>query len=135
MDDILMTLPMKENEQDIDLESYAEQEAVDDMAGDIDMAEYADSPEDQSATWWDVAKDVVVQPGLGLAAAFTWPADVLKIGMVGEALSDVDELEEAFKKEGKEFNKSEYLKNVAETSEFIPTQKLLEDYASNKLGF
>lgn len=118
----------------IDLQDYeAEQDDLD-MEGVVDLQEYASSSEAQEASWKDLAKDVIVQPALGIAKAFTWPFDVLKIGMVGEALSDLDELEEAFKKEGKPFDRSKYLKSVAETSQFIPTQQLLEEYVTDKIG-
>ena len=97
-----------------------------DSDGVIDLKEYTESGEEEKASWWDLAKDVVVQPALGLGAAFTWGLDVLKLGMVGEALSDLDEIEEAFQRVGKKFDRNEYLRVVAEQSEFIPTWDLLE---------
>lgn len=100
----------------------------------IDIEEYASSPEAQSDSWWNLAKDVIIQPALGIANRFTWPASVLKMGMVGEALSDLDELEEIAKREGVEFDRNKYLKDVSETMEFIPTQDLLEDVFSAKTG-
>lgn len=102
--------------------------------GVVDLKDYTESGEDEKATWWDVAKDVVIQPALGLGSAFTWGLDVLKLGMVGEALSDLDELEEAFQKAGKPFDRNEYLRAVAEQSEFIPTWDLLESTIEERAG-
>jgi len=109
-----------DEENVIDMNNYALQQDEDAEASAIDMKEYASSPEAEEATWWDVAKDTFVQPILGTLNAFTIPADVLKIGMMAEGLSGVDELEEAYKKAGKEFDKNDYIKKVAETSQYIP---------------
>jgi len=141
----LNTIDDQEDEEGvIDLTSYRKEQAApiqpidsreeEDSDGVIDMQEYKDSGEAQEWEWWDLAKDLVVQPALGAASAYTWPADVLKMGMVGEALSDLDELEEAFKKAGKPFDKSKYIQEVAETSQFVPTQELLEDAFTAKTG-
>ena len=117
----------------IDMDQFKNQEESDFEANAIDMNEYANSEEAQEADWWDFAKDVVVQPALGALSAYTWPADVLKIGMVGEAL-DTEELEAAYEKEGKTFDRSKYLKDVAETSQFIPTQGAAEEAFAAKTG-
>ncbi len=100
----------------------------------INMEEYAGSPEDEEATWEDVAKDVVIQPALGLAGAFTWGFDLLKMGMVGEALTDLDELENAFEKAGKPFDRDKYIQTVAEQSQYIPTQELAEELFQKGTG-
>lgn len=102
------------------------EKAEEDADGVVDLKDYTDSGEDEKASWWDVAKDVVIQPALGLGSAFTWGLDVLKLGMVGEALTDLDEIEEAFQRVGKKFDRNEYLRVVAEQSEFMPTWDLLE---------
>lgn len=127
--------PMQEELPREELSFSPEKEREEEKAdGVVDMGEYTESGEEEKATWWDVAKDVVVQPALGLGSAFTWGLDVLKLGMVGEALSDLDELEEAFQKAGKPFDRNEYLKTVAEQSEFIPTWDLLESTIEEKAG-
>ena len=36
-----------------------------DSDGVIDLKEYTESGEEEKASWWDLAKDVVVQPALG----------------------------------------------------------------------
>lgn len=130
--DSILNQPMEDSEDVIDMKEFSQAEDAND--GVIDMKEYSGSPEDESASWWDVAKDVIVQPALGIAQAYTWPADVLKIGMMGEGLSDLDELEDAFKKAGKPFDRNEYIRKVAETSQYVPTQSLLEDVVSAKTG-
>lgn len=122
----------------IDMNEYSRQKEIqsdeEDEAGVIDMAEYSKSPEAEEASWWDTAKDIGIQSGLGFAQAFAWPLDVLKTAMVAEGLSDIDELEDVFKREGKEFDRDKYIKTVMEHGEFLPTQSLLEDVISKKTG-
>ena len=137
----LLMQPMSiQNEEElddvIDMEDYTSksEQSEEDSDGVIVMQQYSDSGEDQEASWWDLAKDVVVQPVLGAARAFTWPADVLKLAMVGDALSDLDELEAAFEKAGTPFDRNEYIKNVSENSQFIPTQDLVENLIEEKAG-
>jgi hypothetical protein len=108
------------------------QEEIDD--GVIDLNEYTESGEEEKASWWDVAKDVIIQPALGLGSAFAWPLDVLKLGMVAESLTDVNELQEAYEKAGKTFDKNKYLKTVSEQYEFIPTWDLLEKTVEERAG-
>lgn len=125
--------PIQEEDFGIDMDEEI-QRPSDWESRSVDLDDYADSPEDEEATWWDLAKDVVVQPALGFAGAFTWGADVLKMGMVGEALTDLDELESAFQKAGKPFDRDKYIQTVAEQSQFIPTQDLAERLFSNATG-
>lgn len=80
----------------------------------------------QDSNFWSTVGDVLVQTGKGYLKAFTWPADVFKLAMIGEGLSEIEELEEIFKKEGKPFDREKYIKDVFETAEFIPTQELAE---------
>lgn len=100
----------------------------------IDAKEYSKSKEAEEADWWDFAKDVFIQPALGAAKAYTWPLDILKIGVIGEGLTDIDELESEMKKAGKPFDRDEYIKNVMEFGELVPTQQMLEDFAAKKTG-
>jgi len=132
-----------EDEGVIDLDSYfPEQQEYDPQTekleeendGIIDLKEYSDSGEEEKATWGDLAKDLIIQPVLGTAAAFTWPLDILKMGMVGEGLSDIDELESAFKKAGKPFDRDEYIRAVSNQSEYVPTQDFLEKAFEDKTG-
>lgn len=78
--------------------------------------------------------DVAKQAGRGYLKLYTWPADVLKLGMIGEGLSDIDEIEEAFKKEGKPFDRDAYVRTVLDTSSYIPSQDLLEEGVENVTG-
>ena len=144
MERLLMSLPVRnlpieEEDEGIDMAAYSQQKKAADEAADyegtIDMAEYAQSREAEEATWWDFAKDVATQPVLGVSQAFTWPLDLLKLGMVGEGLSGIDEIEEAFEKAGKPFDRDKYIKTVAEQAEFIPTQELLEGIIEKKTGW
>ncbi len=124
----------EDEEGTIDMAEYARQQAVDDDEGTIDMAEYAKSREAEESTWWDAAREAGIQTTLGLSQAFTWPLDVLKLGMVGEGLADIDELEDAFKAAGKPFDRNKYAKTVLEQGEFVPTQELLERAIQKKTG-
>lgn len=132
--------PLLEDEEDygIDMAQYRdEQKALQDdqdEEGTIDMAEYAKSQEAQEATWWDSIKEAGFQSAAGLGQAFTWPLDVLKMAMVGEGLSDIDELESAFEKAGKPFDRDKYVQTVLEQGEFIPTQALLERQIDERFG-
>lgn len=91
--------------------------------------------EEGKPTWAETIGDVFVQTGRGVLKAFTWPADVLKAGMIGEALSDLDELEGAFERAGKPFDRDSYTKKVYEMAEFIPTQGLAEKGIESATGF
>ncbi len=77
-------------------------------------------------SWAETIGDVFTQTGRGALKYFTWPADVLKLGMIGEGLSDIDELEEKFHKAGKPFDREKYVKAVFDTARYIPTQELAE---------
>ena len=134
MERFLMSLSSYDEEGTIDMNAYRQQQDEDDYEGTIDMSEYSDSKEAKEASTWDYVKDAGIQSALGFAKSYTWPADVLKLAMVGEGLTDIDDIEEAFKKEGKKFDKDKYIKTVFEQGEFIPTQELLEDIAQKKTG-
>lgn len=134
MERFLMSLPSYDEEGTIDMNAYRQQQDEDDYEGTIDMSEYSNSKEAQEASTWDYVKEAGIQSALGFAKSYTWPADVLKLAMVGEGLTDIDDIEEAFKKEGKKFDKDKYIKTVFEQGEFIPTQELLQDIAQKKTG-
>jgi len=100
----------------------------------IDIAAYTKSDEAKEPTWWDAAKEAGLQSAAGLGQAYTWPLDMLKLAVIGEGLSDIDELEDAFKKAGKPFDRNKYIQTVMEQGEFIPTQELLERSIDEKFG-
>jgi len=131
-------LPIEEEDEGIDMAAYSQQRQAADEAeqyeGTIDMAEYSKSKEAEEATWWDSLKEAGVQSAAGLGQAFTWPLDVLKIAMVGEGLTDIDELEDAFAKAGKPFDRNKYIQTVMQQGEFIPTQELLERKIDENFG-
>jgi hypothetical protein len=99
----------------------------DDIVG-IDMREYSKSKEKDATTWWDLGRDILLQPSRGVAQAFTWPLDIVKAVMTGEALTDMDELEAAYDKAGKKFDRAEYEKTVREQADYIPTQEMFENF-------
>src|ERR1700733_504892 len=87
--------------------------------------------------WHETIDDILTQTNRGFLKVYTWPADVLKLGMIGEGLSDLDELEDVYKREGKPFDREKYIRGVFETAQFIPDQTLLEnlykEYSGNSL--
>lgn len=101
----------------------------------IDVEQEEKATKQGKPTWADTIGDVLVQTGRGALRAFTWPADVLKAGMIGEALSDIDELEGAFERAGKPFDRDAYTKKVYEMAEFIPTQDLAEKGIESATGY
>jgi hypothetical protein len=74
-----------------------------------------------------IASSPVGQAVLGGLKRFTYPADILKLAMIGEGLSDLDSLEETYRQAGKEFDRDEYIRKVYEAAEAIPTQQLGEE--------
>ena len=118
---------LEDDDIGIDLDSYKQEkeEAVEDTF--IDLDQYAQQQKEANEIGWtETIGDWLTQAGRGALKAFTWPADVLKIAMIGEGLSDIDELEQAFNKAGKPFDREGYVRSVFEQSRYIPTQELLE---------
>lgn len=109
-------------EEDIDLDKYINEEKPD-----IDLDDYSNSQEQKQITGWDYLRDVAIQPTLGLFKRFTWPADLLKIGIAGEALSGLDEFEAAAEREGVPFDRKKYLQTVSDIGYWVPTQDLAEE--------
>lgn len=128
MDGILMQPQAMDDEEDFgaldvseDFDTTKKSEEDDLDASAVDLASYKDSTEAQEASWWDWTKDVLIQPALGLAQAFTWPLDVIKMGVIGEAYSDIDQIEAEFQKAGKPFDREKYLETISDFSGYIPT--------------
>ena len=80
------------------------------------------------------ASSPITQGALGALKSVTYPADFLKLAMLGEAFSDLDELEEIHKREGKEFDRAKYMQQVLKTSEAFPTQDLAEELVKEHTG-
>jgi len=117
---------MEDDDFGIDLASYEKEKDENLEDSFIDMESYAQEKNEKKPGFWETAGDVFTQAGRGALKAFTWPADVLKLGMIGEGLSDLDDIEEAFRKTGKPFNREDYVRSVFEAAHFIPTQDLAE---------
>jgi hypothetical protein len=134
----MQATPFEEEDEGIDMAQYSQQQQeesnAEDEEGTINMAEYADSPEAEEASWWDAAKEAGIQSIAGLSQAYTWPLDVLKVMMIGEGLTDIDDLEDAFARAGKEFDRDKYVKTVMEQGQFLPTQALLERTLDEQFG-
>jgi len=122
------------DELGIDLESYKqeeEQQLEDDF---VDMEQYEEKVT-QDPSWAETIGDVALQSVRGVAQAFTWPADVLKMTMIGEGLAGLDEMEELAKKDGKPFDRDKLTRDIYEGATFLPTQELLEKGIEHVTGF
>lgn len=128
--------PMLDDDEEgvMDASQYRDVLDMEGEEGVFDAKEYKDSEEAKEATWWDSLKEAGLQSAAGLGQAFTYPLDILKMAMVGEGLTDIDELEEAFQKAGKPFDRNKYIQTVLEQGQFIPTQGMLEGFIDEKLG-
>lgn len=95
-----------------------------------------ESPEQKEEPSWyqKLASNPATQFGLGLLKAGTVPLDILKMIMIGEGVSDIDEVESAFKKAGKPFDREEYVHNIYKQAENIPTQDFFERLLKEKTG-
>lgn len=108
---------------DIEADSQALDDDFQNMG--IDIEQEAANPK-QEPGWLETIGDVFTQAGLGALKLFTWPADVLKLGIIGEGLTDIDELEQAFRKADKPFDREKYVQSVFEAARYVPTQDLAE---------
>lgn len=90
--------------------------------------------EEEPSTIQKIASSAPAQAVLGSLKKLTYPADILKLAMTGEGLSDIDDIEEAYKKAGKKFDRNEYIKKIYEASNAIPTQQLGEDLIKKYSG-
>lgn len=133
------TTPLLEDEEEgtFNASDYLKEqqslEDAEDLEGTFSAKEYKESDEAKEATWWDSLKEAGLQSAAGLGQAFTYPLDILKMAMIGEGLTDIDDLEEAFEKSGKPFDRNKYIQTVLEQGQFIPTQSMLEEYIDDKL--
>ena len=119
----------------IDAETYVQQQDQAFEDDFIDAEEYvATEPEIKQLSFLDKIADIGTQAGRGALKAFTWPLDVLKMGMIGEGLNAIDEVEEFYQKEGKPFDRQKYVKNLFEQAEYVPTQDLAEKSFSGLTG-
>jgi hypothetical protein len=68
------------------------------------------------------------QPISGYLKKFTYPADILQMAGIGEALDPlfIDELRSIHEREGLDFDENEYRKKVAEAAKAFPTQSNIE---------
>lgn len=142
MERLLMAFPTSNNLLDDEYDEginiaqdvKSQKDSIDDYDEGIDMSQYVKSKEAEEATWVDSLKEAGFQAAAGLGQAFTYPLDILKIAMIGEGLTDLDELEDAFAKAGKPFDRNKYVQTVMEQGEFIPTQALLERKIDKQFG-
>ena len=87
----------------------------------------------------------LAQPLLGLAKRVTWPADVFQMIGTGEALSELDELEERIPELKKKFpsapwenfkgiDREKYMQAVEAAASLVPTQENAEKLIEEALG-
>lgn len=96
--------------------------------------QFNEPPAEKESFAQSVASHPITQGLLGAAKYFTWPLDVLKVAMVGEGLTDLDEIEESFKRAGQPFDREDYINKVHELGESIPTQQFIEDKVKEHTG-
>jgi len=120
---------------DIEEESKQQDDEFESMGLDIEQDYTQQQNQEQNKPGLlETAGDIFTQAGRGALKYFTWPADVLKLSMIGESLSGLDELEELSQREGKPFDRDAYVRKVFEAAEFVPTQELAEKGFENLTG-
>lgn len=78
----------------------------------------------------------VYQPISGYLKRFTYPADILQLAGIGEALDPefIERLREIHEKEGLSFDENKYKEKVAEAARAFPTQSNIERAVEEKTG-
>lgn len=132
MPSTLRLKPKKEDKQEIGLSQNNQMEKS--FPSSLRKKNKEDLQEQETSFGQKIASHPLTQVALGAAKFFTWPLDALKLAMQGEGLSDIDEIEEAFAREGKPFDRNEYVKSVQELTNSIPTQQFIEDLVKEKTG-
>jgi hypothetical protein len=105
-----------------------------DLGQDEVDADLEQDEEPQESFGQRIASNPVTQALLGLAKGVTYPLDLIKMFTTGEGLSDLDELEETFQKEGIPFDRNDYINKVFQLGEHFPTQQLAEDKFKEHTG-
>lgn len=92
------------------------------------------APEKETSFWQSVADSPFTQGLLGYAKRYTYPLDILKMAIMGEGFSGLEELEEAAKKEGIPFDREKYIETVFDIGSKVPTQQMGEDIVKEHTG-
>lgn len=92
------------------------------------------TPEKEPSFWQNVADNPLTQSILGVAKRVTYPLDMLKMMVMGEGFSGLEELEAAAKKEGIPFDREKYIETVFDIGSKVPTQQMGEDLVKEKTG-
>lgn len=93
-----------------------------------------DGKEPEESFWQKVVSNPVTQTILGAAQGLTAPLDILKMFITGEGLTDLDELEEAYRKQGLPFDREDYIQKVFQLAEYVPTLGGAQKLAEEKTG-
>lgn len=115
-------LQQPEENDEFDLENYKTKRDQD-MESDVFDMEAEKANAAQEPSWKQTVGEFFTQLGLGAAQAFTWPADVIKLGALTTSLGDMNTIEAEAAEQGIPFDKKAYVKGVMEASRFVPTQK------------
>ncbi len=102
---------------------------------DFDFTPASEFREPEDNTWGDTLLDSAIQGGLGLAKAFTWPLDVLKLAGMGEGLQAIDEMEEQSFLKGIPFDRNKAVESLGKSLEYFPTQSLAEQGVEKATGY
>lgn len=81
-----------------------------------------------------IPENLAGQIGLGLLQGATAPLDLLKTFMLGEALTGLEDAQEASEKQGIPFDMESERKKILENIESIPTQTLAENLLEKRTG-
>lgn len=110
----------------IDLNDYFKKKADNAQENSIGFEKKGNKQADEPS-WKQVTGEVLTQAGLGAAQAFTWPADVIKLGALFNSLGEMNALEAEAAEDGIPFDRPAYIKGVMESSRYVPTQKGAEE--------
>jgi len=82
----------------------------------------------------EIPENLSGQIGLGLSQALTSPLDLMKMYIIGEGLSGLEEAEELAWKSGEPFDMEKSKANFLEAMEYLPTQQLAEEFLEKQTG-
>lgn len=99
-----------------------------------DLAQEEEQGTVDEASFLETIGDILTQGGLGYLKAYTWPLDILKLGVLSSGLEGLDELESAAEKSNIPFDREEYLSSLFKQSQYIPTQELAEQGVEELTG-
>ena len=126
----LTTSPEEEGFQEAPMEQIQQQQ-------EIPQQQTEEVPEEENIflkSLKQIPENLAGQIGLGLLQGATAPLDLLKTFMLGEAMTGLQDAQEASEKMGMPFNMEEEKNKILEKIESIPTLTLAENLLEHKTG-